>query len=74
MRTERGTGPLHLARALISAIREICAELLPRRRLRAAARVVKRKMSNDGVQRAAHRAWPHPHLPVAEAIRILAPP
>jgi hypothetical protein len=74
VRTQRGTAPLHLAGALVSAIKEICAELLPRRRLRAAARVVKRKMSNYGVKRAAHQAWPHPHLPVAEAIRILAPP
>ena len=74
VRTQTGSGPLQLAGALLRAIAEICAELLPRRRLRAAARVVKRKMSNYGVKRAAHRAWPHPHLPVAEAILILAPP
>ena len=73
-RTQRGTAPLHLAGALVSPIKEICAELLPRRRLRAVARVVKRKMSNHGVKRAAHRTRPHPHLPVAEAIRILADP
>ncbi|MEI8334985.1 MAG: hypothetical protein WCH74_14210, partial [Chloroflexota bacterium] len=71
---ERGTAPFHFAGALISAIREICAGLLPRRRLRAAARVVRRKMSNYGVKRAEHRAWPHPHLIIVEAIRILAPP
>jgi len=41
--------------------------------LRAAARVVKRKMSNYGVKRAEHRAWPQPHLSVAEAIRIRGP-
>ena len=74
VRTQRGTSPLHLAGGLISAIKEICAELLPRRRLRAAARVVKRKMSNYGVKRAAHRVWPHPRFPIVEAIRILSPP
>ena len=73
VRTQQGSAPQKLAAALMAAIREICAELLPRRRLRAAARVVKRKMSNYGVKRAEHRAWPHPHLPVAEAIRVLAP-
>ena len=73
VRTQQGSAPQKLAAALMAAIREICAELLPRRRLRAAARVVKRKMSNYGVKRAEHRAWPHPHLPIVEAIRVLAP-
>jgi hypothetical protein len=36
---------------------------LPTRRLRAFPRVVKRKMSNYGVKRAKHRAWPRPTLP-----------
>jgi hypothetical protein len=33
--------------------------------------VVKRKMSNFGVKRAAHRAWPQPTKPVIEAIVIV---
>ena len=63
-----------LARAVRRAIGEILACLLPPRRLRAAARVVKRKMSNFGVKRAVHRTWPCPTLPPADAVRILAPP
>jgi hypothetical protein len=35
--------------------------------------VVKRKMSNYALKRAAHRAWPSPSLPSADAVRILAP-
>ena len=68
------SGGALLARALRRAIAEILAGLLPARRLRAAARVVKRKMSNYGVKRAAHRAWAQPTLPSAEAVRVLAPP
>ncbi len=74
VRTQQGSAPQALAAALVTAIREICAELLPCRRLRAAARVVRRKMGNYAVKRTEHRTWPHPRLPVAEAIRILAPP
>jgi len=44
---------------------------LPTRRLRAFPRVVKRKMSNYGVKRARHRAWPRPTLPPAEAVVIV---
>jgi hypothetical protein len=33
--------------------------------------VVKRKMSNFGVKRAKHRAWPQPTLPPAEAVVIV---
>lgn len=68
------SGGTLLARALRRAIAEILACLLPPRRLRAAARVVKRKMSGFGVKRAAHRAWPGPSLPPAAAVRVLAPP
>ena len=50
---------------------EIAEQLLPIRRLRAFPRVVKRKMSRFGVQRARHRAWPQPALPAAEAIVIV---
>jgi hypothetical protein len=56
------------------AIAEILAGLLPPRRLRAAARVVKRKMSNFALKRAAHREWPCPSRPPAEAVRVLIPP
>ena len=53
--------------ALPAAVAEICHQLLPRRRLRAAARVVKRQRSNYGVKRAAHRNWPQPTRRPAEA-------
>jgi hypothetical protein len=33
--------------------------------------VVKRKMSNFGVKRARHRAWPQPMLPSAQAVVIV---
>jgi len=68
------SGGVRLARAVRRAIGEILACLLPPRRLRAAARVVKRKMSSFGVKRAAHRAWPCPTLAPADAVRVLAPP
>jgi len=73
VRTGVSAGAL-LARALRRAIAEILAGLLPPRRLRANARVVKRKMSGFGVKRAAHRVWPCPSLPPAAAVRVLAPP
>jgi hypothetical protein len=55
------------ARTLARITREIAERLLPARRLRAFPRVVKRKMSNFGVKRARHRAWPQPTLPAAQA-------
>ena len=55
------------------ALTEILHEPLPHRRLRANPRVVKRKMSNYGVKRAAHRDWPQPTLPPPQAVRIVAP-
>jgi len=55
----------------VRVTREIAERLLPQRRLRAFPRVVKRKMSNFGVKRAAHRAWPQPLLPPAEAVVIV---
>lgn len=73
VRTGVSAGAL-LAVALRRAIAEILAVLLPARRLRANARVVKRKMSNFGVKRAAHRAWPCPTLSSADAVRVLGPP
>jgi hypothetical protein len=35
--------------------------------------VVKRKMSNYGVKRAAHHDWPQPTVPPEAAIAILSP-
>jgi hypothetical protein len=62
-----------LARALEAATTEILRGLLPERRLRANARVIRRKMSNFNVKRATHRRWPQPTMPVREAIAILPP-
>jgi len=62
-----------LAAALPATIAEINEELVRGRRLRAAARVVKRKMSNYGVKRAEHRDWPQPARAPAQAVRVLGP-
>ncbi|WP_220040629.1 hypothetical protein, partial [Streptomyces tateyamensis] len=51
-------------------LREIARHLLPVRRKRSNARVVKRKMSNFGVKRAKHRLWPQPTRNPAEAVSI----
>jgi hypothetical protein len=67
-------GGITLAMALRRAIAEILHALLPERRLRSAARVVRRKMSGYQVKRALHRTWPQPALPAATTIHILAPP
>jgi hypothetical protein len=74
VRSGLGTAARALAAALPASIAEICHELLPPRRLRAAARVVKRKMSNYGVKRAAHRNWPRPTRRPARAVHVLAGP
>ena len=58
----------------LATLAEILDELVRKRRLRAAARVVKRKMSSYGVKRAEHRDWPQPTRPCADAIRVLASP
>jgi hypothetical protein len=50
---------------------ELLTELLPRRRLRAFPRAVKRKMSNYQLKRAKHRAWPQPTMPAAKAVGVL---
>lgn len=52
--------------------REIAERLLAQRRLRAFPGVVKRKLSNFGVKRAHHQHWPHPTLPSAQAVVIVA--
>jgi hypothetical protein len=74
IRAGLGTTSHALATALTAAISEICRQLLPARRLRAAPRAVKRKMSNYQVKRPAHRQWPRPVRRPAEAVRVLAPP
>jgi hypothetical protein len=56
---------------------DLLAHLLPTRRLRSQPRVVKRKMSNFGVKKGAHRHWPQPTKPPAQAVvirRALPPP
>jgi hypothetical protein len=69
-----GTTDHNLTIALGDTIAEILHELLPLRRLRTAARVVKRKMSNYGVKRAEHRNTPRPTLRPHDAVHVLAPP
>jgi hypothetical protein len=69
-----GSAAPTLAVALAATIAEICRVLLPPRRLRAAARVVKRKMSNYGVKRAEHSRWPRPARFPYQAVRVLSPP
>ena len=68
------TDSVNLATALRRATSEIPHGLLPNRRLRSNARVVRRKMSNYNVKRATHRNWPTPALPIGQAIRVLNPP
>jgi hypothetical protein len=55
---------VNLATALRHASPRSCTRCCPKRRLRANARVGRRKMSNN-VKRATHRAWPTPTLPPA---------
>jgi hypothetical protein len=45
--------------------------LLPPRRLRSFPRAVKRKMSNYQLKRTAHRGWPQPTMPSAQAVGVL---
>lgn len=68
------TGAVSLASALRLATTELLHGLLPKRRLRANARVVRRKMSNYNVKRAQHRDQPAPALPIGTAVHILSPP
>ena len=65
-----GTATRALSVAVSEAIVEIGRELLPNRRLRAAPRVVKRKMSNYNVKRAGHRGWPQPTRNPSDALQI----
>jgi len=68
------TGTVNLTTALRRATTELLHGLLPERRQRANARVVRRKMSNYNVKRAKHRSWPSPTMPTGAAIRIVSPP
>jgi hypothetical protein len=68
------TATINLATATGRATRELLHGLLPQRRPRANARVVRRKMSSYNVKRAAHRNWPTPTLHITEAIHLLNPP
>lgn len=67
VRAGLGTATQALAFASSEAFAEICRELLPERRLRAA----KRKMSNYNVKRPEHKAWPRPERRPADAVRVL---
>ena len=73
VRAGLGTEATALMAALPAALAEINAELVRPRRLRAAARVVKRKMSNYAVKRAEHRNWPQPQQAPASAVRVVHP-
>ena len=52
-------------------VEELLTVLVPKRRLRSFPRAVKRKMSNYQLKRAAHRAWPQPTMPPAQAVGVL---
>jgi hypothetical protein len=73
VRSGLGTTAPALAAALPATVAEISVELLRKRRLRAAARVVKRKMSGYGVKRTEHRDWPQPTRTPTQAVRIAGP-
>jgi hypothetical protein len=62
-----------LAAATRRAITELLHPLLPPRRARANARVVRRKMSNYHLKRDPHRSWPQPTLPISAAIQVCPP-
>lgn len=72
VRSGVGTSTSNLTVSLRTAVTEVGHELLPERRLRAAARVVKRKMSNYGVKRSEHASWPRPTLPPERAVHVLS--
>jgi hypothetical protein len=69
-----GASTKNVTEALRTAAAEIGNELLPERRLRAAARVVKRKLSSYDTKRSAHTSWPQPTLRPSQAIRVLGAP
>jgi hypothetical protein len=65
------TRTITAALPLPATLAEIGRELLPRRRLRANPRVVKRKMSSYAVKRSEHRRWPQPTRSSADAVRVV---
>ncbi len=71
VRSGTGTSANGLTASLRAVVAEVGHELLPERRLRAAARVVKKKMSNYGVKRPEHSSWPQPTRRSGEAIRVI---
>lgn len=72
VRSGLGAATRTLTVALPATLAEICRELVPRRRLRANPRVVKRKMSGYGAKRSEHRRWPQPTRSSADAVRVIA--
>ena len=72
-RSGLGANTASLTMALPATLDEINRELVPYRPLRAAARVVKKKMSSYALKRAIHRHWPQPTRHPIEAITILHP-
>ena len=66
-----GVASHSLAAGLLAAVAEAGDQLLRERRLRAAPRAVKRKMSSYQVKRPEHRNWPQPTRTPADAVRVL---
>jgi hypothetical protein len=71
VRSGLGAATRTITVALPATLAEIGRELLPRRRLRANPRLVKRKMSSYGVKRSEHRLWPQPTRSSADAVRVI---
>ena len=69
----RAFPPSSLARAHHAALRELLADLLPERDLRANPRVIKRKMPRWHVKRAHHYRWPQPTTAADQRITIVRP-
>jgi hypothetical protein len=65
------TAPQQLLQLHGRLLRDIASTLLPERRLRSNARVVKRKMSNFHLKRAEHRFWPQPTLRFRQAVAVI---
>ena len=65
--------PELLVRALVMLKQDLLERLLPVRRLRSQARVVKRKMSNYHLKRTGHRGWPEPTRIGPQAVLIVRP-
>ena len=71
VRSGLGAATRTLTVALPATLAEIGRELLPRRRLRANPRVVKRKMSSYAVKHSEHRRWPQPTRNPADSVPII---